>query len=102
MSWQTQISLKNNSNHDVLCVIPKGQVFENKEVGSGIQNVAAGREYRLILPAKSKLKVEIEVYCVNRSFSSPSGRPGNVTVFQIDQPFSSQEELWDITGAPVT
>lgn len=101
MSWQTEISLKNNSYEDVLCIIPKGQIFEHKKIGSGIQNVAAGREYRLIVPAKSQLTVEIKVYCINRSFSSPAGRPGNVTIFRIDKPFSSQEELWSIMGSPV-
>jgi hypothetical protein len=101
MSWRTEVSLKNNSDNDVLCVIPKGQVFDNKKIGSGIQNVAASREYKLIIPAKSRMKLEVEVYCINRRFSSPSGSPGNVTVFQIDQSFSSQEDLWKIMGVPL-
>jgi hypothetical protein len=99
MSWQTEISLKNNSNNDVLFVIPKGQVFENKIVGSGKQNVASVREYKLIIPAHSRLTVEVEVFCINRSFSSPNGTQGAITVFNIDQPFSNQEELWRIMGA---
>jgi hypothetical protein len=63
--------------------------------------VAANREYRLIIPANSKIKVEIDVYCINKSFSSPKGLPGNVTIFRIDQPFATQEELWKIMGAPL-
>jgi hypothetical protein len=100
MSWQTEISMKNNSDDDVMCVIPKGQVFENKNVGSQVQNVAASREYRLIVPGKSRIRVEIEVYCINRAFSSPRGGPGNVTIFRIDRPFATQDELWRIMGAP--
>ena len=100
MSWITEVALKNNSDDDVLCVIPKGQVFENKDIGTGIQNVAAEREYRLIIPAKSRLTVEISVLCINRSFSSPSGKAGNVTIFKIDQPFKDQHELWKIMGMP--
>ena len=96
MSWKTEISLKNNSNNDVICVVPKGQVFENKTIGSGIQNVAASREYRLIVPANSRLTVEVDVFCINRSFSPPNGIQGVITVFSIDQPFSNQDELWRI------
>jgi len=102
MSWKTQISLRNNRDEDIFCVIPKGLVFENKEVGTMIQNVAALRDYRLIIPASSRLTLEIEVGCINRSFSPPSGRPGNVTIFKIDKPFNSQEELWNVMGSPLT
>lgn len=101
MSWKTEISLKNNSNDDTLCIIPQGLVFENKQVGSQIQNVAASREYRLIIPANSKLMVEIDVFCINKSFSSPKGISGNVTIFRIDQKFATQEELWRIMGIPL-
>ena len=100
MSWNTEITLKNNSEKDVLCVIPQGQIFENKRVGTGIQNVAASREYKLIVPAKSKMTVEIEVLCINRTFSSPNGQPGNITIFRINQPFSNQNELWEIMRRP--
>jgi len=96
MSWNTEISLKNNSEKDVLCIIPKGQVFENKTVGSRIQSVVSSREYKLIIPKNSKLTVEIEVLCINQTFKSPICKPGNVTIFRIDQPFSSQTELWEI------
>lgn len=101
MSYRVEISLKNNLDEDVLCIIPKGQVFENKKVGSGFQNVAASREYRLIIPAKSSIKVEIEAYCINRSLSPPSGNFGNITIFKIDKPFNSQDELWDLMRNPV-
>jgi hypothetical protein len=100
MSWRTEISLRNNRNDDILCVIPKGSVFENKNVGSMVQNVAVSREYRLIIPGGGRLTVEVEVNCINKSFSPPSGRGGNITIFKIDQPFSSQEELWRIMQTP--
>ena len=101
MSWTTEISMRNNRDEDILCVIPQGLVFENKNVGSQVQNVAASREYRLIIPAESKMTVEIQVDCINRAFSAPNGQAGSVTVFVIDQPFSDQDELWRIMGAPV-
>lgn len=100
MSWKTVIALKNNTDNDVLCVIPPGQVFENKKSGSGIQNMAATREYKLVIPAQSRLTVEIDVCCMNRKLSPPSGVPGNVTIFKIDRPYSTQNELWTLMSNP--
>jgi len=102
MSWTTDISLKNNTADDVLCVIPQGQVFENKKIGSGIQNMAAAREYKLIIPANSRLTAEIEVCCINSRLQAPSGVPGNISIFKIDRPFSTQEELWKLMNSPQT
>ena len=79
----------------------EGADFENKNVGSQVQNVAASRKYRLIIPGASKMTVEIQVGCINRTFSAPNGQQGSVTVFVIDQPFSDQDELWRIMGTPV-
>jgi hypothetical protein len=58
MSWKTEISLNNTSEDDVLCVVPQGQVFENKRIGTQVQNVASAREYRLIIPAKVHMTVD--------------------------------------------
>jgi hypothetical protein len=100
MSWKTEISLKNNSDNDINIKIPKGQIFEHKNVGTGIQNVASAREYRLIIPANSRLKVEIEVYCINRHLSAPSGQFGNLTIFKIANDFTDHNYLWDILSHP--
>lgn len=100
MTWKTEISLQNNTDDDVLCRIPKGQVFENKRIGSGIQNMAAAREYRLIVPSQSQLTVEIDVCCMNRRLSPPSGVSGNVSIFKIDRPFATQDELWALMSNP--
>jgi len=95
MSWKTDISLRNNKDEDVICVIPKGQIFENKKVGTSVQNVAAAREYRLIIPASSRITVEIDVLCINRSFSPPSGLAGSISIYKVAVNFSDQQELWD-------
>lgn len=100
MSWKTEISLMNNTTNDVLCVIPQGQVFENKKIGTGIQNMAAAREYRLIIPANSRITVEIDVYCINKQLAPPSSVLGNVSIFKIDRPFSDQQGLWALMNIP--
>ena len=99
MAWKTEIKLRNDTPDDLLFTIPKGQLFENKNIGTGIQNVAAAREYRLIVPGSSRLIVEIEVLCINRSFSSPSGQAGNLTIFKINKNFNSQDGLWNLMGS---
>ncbi len=88
MPWKTEIALKNNRSDDILCIIPQGMVFENKSIGSGVQNVAASREYRLLIPADSKMTVELNVDCINQSFRPPRGLQGNVTIFVIDHRLS--------------
>lgn len=95
MPWKTDISLRNNKAEDVICVIPKGQIFENKKVGTSVQNVAAAREYRLIIPASSRLVVEIDVLCINRSFSPPRGLPGSISVYKVADTFIDQQTLWE-------
>jgi len=95
MGWTTEITLKNKTNRDFECKIPKGQVFENKQIGSGKQNVAAAREYVFNVPANLTISVEIEVLCINEHLSSPSGSY-NVTYFKVDKDFNNQRELWSI------
>lgn len=95
MSYSVDVKLKNNQPYDVLCVIPKGHIFENKEIGTGRQNVAAVRQYEISIPAGSTVTVTIEALCINQSYASPSG-PGNVSIFKIAKPFSSQPGLWQL------
>ena len=102
MPWKIEISLKNNSDSDLKVKIPKGQIFENKKIGSGIQNVASVRDYQLIIPAKSRITVEIEVYCINRHLSPPTGQLGNLTIYKISQDFNDQQNLWNILNQPKT
>ena len=95
MPWKTEISLKNNTDRGCKIKIPKGQVFENKTIGTGKQNVAASKNYEFFLPPKSTLKVEIDVFCINRRLSSPSGFY-NITQFKINKEFENQDQLWDL------
>ncbi len=95
MSWKTEISLKNNSDREFKIKIPKGQIFENKTIGTGKQNVASLKDYEFILPPKSTLKVEIDVLCINQKLSSPSGLY-NITQFKINKEFENQDHLWSL------
>ncbi len=95
MSWKIDITIKNTSNKDTKIKISKGQVFENKKIGTGIQNVAAVKDYWIDIPANSRITSEIEVYCINQRLSPPKGKY-NVTYFKINGSFQTQDELWDL------
>lgn len=96
MSYKVKINLRNDSAEDIFCKIPKGQVFENKQVGTGFQNLAVVRDYSLIIPSGTRISAELDAFCVNRSLSSPRGGNGNITFFKIDKPFNNQDELWQM------
>jgi hypothetical protein len=93
MSWTIEIKLKNNLDKEFAIKIPKGQIFENKKIGTGLQNVASAHDYIFRIPAKSTLTVDIEVLCINQHLSPPSGSY-NVTLFKIDNNFTNQYDLW--------
>lgn len=99
MSYKVTITLANNTDDDVVCVVPEGHIFENKKIGTGRQNVAAKREYPIIIHGNSSITVEIETECINQTYSPPRG-PGNVSIYKIDRPFTSQHSLWQVMANP--
>jgi len=97
--YKVTVSLRNDTDKDVLCLVPKGQVFENKNVGSERQNLAAARDYRVIVPAQSRLTLEVDALCTNRTMGGPNGSSGRTTIFQITGLFETQEDLWRIMAS---
>jgi hypothetical protein len=99
MSWTVEISVKNDTPYDQQVRIRKGQVFENKKIGTGKQNVAASKDYTFVLPHNSTQKLAIEVWCINQRLQSPQGAL-NVTNFQVSSDFQTQQDLWDVMNTP--
>jgi hypothetical protein len=95
MSWKAEISLKNNIGKSVKCIIPKGQVFENKKVGTGYQNVAAAQEYVIEINPYSEITIEIDVLCINKNLLPPEG-DYNLAFFKVSKNFTNQDDLWKI------
>lgn len=93
MPWTTEITIKNNTNSRFKCKIKKGQVFENKKVGTGFQNVVAAREYFFEIAPHSKETFQIEVWCLNERLRPPSGHL-NLTNYMVNKNFLDQKELW--------
>jgi len=97
--YKVTLTLRNDTDEDVMCFVPKGQVFENKTVGTQRQNLAAARDYRVIIPGRSRLTLELDALCTNRTMSGPNGSPGRTTVFRVAGAFDSQEDLWNIMSS---
>lgn len=95
MSWTTEITVQNNTPKKYLCKIKKGQVFENKRIGTGLQNVASLHDYSFEVMPNATGVFTIEVLCLNQRLSSPNGQL-NVTNYSVNKNFISQSDLWSI------
>lgn len=95
MAWTTEITIKNTSNSKLRCKVKKGQIFENKKIGTGLQNVAAVQDYVFDLPPHSTQVVQIDVLCINQRLRSPQGFL-NITNFAVAKDFYSQDDLWSV------
>jgi hypothetical protein len=94
--YSATISMENLTNRDVEILIPKGQVFENKEPKTGRQNIVAANTIRRILRARSSLDLVVEAYCINEGLAAPTDDPGNITNFKLRKDeFEGQHELWE-------
>lgn len=71
------------------------QVFENKQIGTGFQNVAAIQDYNFEIPSNTKQTVTIEVLCINQKQKPPFGSL-NLTNLQVAGNFTDQQSLWNL------
>jgi len=89
------ISMENLTDQPINFVIPKGQVFENREPRSGRQNIAAAGERKESLLPRAAYDLRVEAHCINKELAGPDGNLGNITIFKIrDDTFTGQEEIW--------
>ena len=95
MSWTAEIVVNNTTPYKCPFKIKKGQIFENKKMGTGLQNVAAIRDYFFEIPANTKQAVSIEVLCINQHLRPPSGQL-NLTNLQVTGNFLNQNDLWEL------
>ena len=94
--YAATISMKNLTDRDIEFLIPKGQVFENKEPKTGRQNIAAAALNRQVLKAGGSLELKVEAYCISKGLEAPTDDPGNITIFKLsDSDFEGQRELWE-------
>ena len=95
MCWTAEIVLVNKTGVWVKVQVRKGQVFSNKKVGTGYQNVAAARDYTFNLPPFDTSTQTIEVLCINEKLKPPVGFL-NISAYMISKDFQTQNDLWEI------
>ena len=92
--------VKNQTSKELRIKIPKGQVFENKQVTPRRQNLAAAKEDVIILPVSTDpdapgIPINIVALCINKGFDPPNGSFGNITIFELrNKGFIDQKDLW--------
>lgn len=92
------LTLKNNTENHINFTIPKGQIFENKDINLKNQNLTAKEEESLFLDAFQENDFTIKSFCLNEKLLEPTeeGNDGNVTIFEVSEKnFKTQRELWD-------
>jgi len=95
MSWTAEIVLLNKTSVSVMVRVRKGQIFSNKKIGTGYQNVAAIKDYTFTLPPYASAAENIEVLCINPKLKPPTGFL-NLTPYMINKDFLTQQDLWAI------
>lgn len=96
-NYQVNLSLQNMTDKEITVNVPKGQVFENTEAGSGFQNLATADEVNIKL-GPHELKPEIRAYCINHGRKEPVNQPGYLTPMKLKVAAKDQIELWRIIG----
>lgn len=95
MAYRLRITLNNPGNQPKRTVIYGGTVFEVQDPLSRTQNlVAATQTVVTIAPGQSQA-VEIDTWCLNRSFSPPHNTPMRPTVLATTQAYTSQDRVWN-------
>ena len=75
-------------------VIPAGAVFQQPHMGSGDQNLAAAKAASVFVAAGATVPVILPAYCLNPTFSPPSG-PMMPTALVYPSLGQSQSEVWN-------
>ncbi len=103
-TFEVRIKVRNQTPREVRVKIPKGQIFENKNVATRRQNLAAAGEDIITIPAStdsspSIVEIKIKALCINKGFDPPAGDLGNITIFELtNNKFLTQNELWEWLG----
>lgn len=93
--YEILIELKNETNEKKQVVIPKGQVFENKNIGSGFQNIVNAEGSAQILEPQQQVRIRLPGHCLNRKLTPPVGQEANVTPLKVNFEFDDQNTVWD-------
>lgn len=81
--------------------IPKGQLFEVKDIDLNYQNVVTSEDIQVTLGPEETRTVKIPGMCINPFKKWPNEAEGSVTPFRQSTKFSTQEDVWKAFGKGV-
>lgn len=91
---EIDLEVQNQTDHPATFTIPKGQVFENAEPHTEVQNLVISEDATVVVPAHATQTARLPAFCLNRQLSTPTGQPANVTPLRVRFAFSDQNSLW--------
>jgi hypothetical protein len=98
MAYRLRMTLKNTGTQTRRIVIYGGTVFEVEDPFSRVQNLVATNQSVAVVPPGQSRSIEIDTWCLNRSYSPPENTQMRPTVLATTQTYSSQQELWTDMG----
>src|SRR5262245_40941105 len=95
MAYRLRITLTNPGSQPKRTVIYGGTVFEVDDHFCRTQNRAATTQTVVTVPPGQSQAVEIDTWCLNRSFSPPNNTPMRPTMLVTSQAYTSQDRVWN-------
>jgi hypothetical protein len=95
MSYRLRIQLSNRQQQSRRVVIHGGTIFEVEDPFSDTQNLVVASQTVVTLPPGGSQIVEIDTWCLNRSFSPPHNTPMRATVMSTSRKYVDQSDVWN-------
>ena len=93
--FEVDLKIRNKTDEKSECILPKGQLFENKVFKCMYQNLRLIKEKKVIINPRDFQHYILDASCINAPFAAPKGHKGNLTVYSYDSEGSySQRALW--------
>lgn len=99
MSYQVKMTLSNPTAEPVKVTIPAGSVFEVIDPFSHVQNLMTIDSKSVVIPGRGVQIIDIDSWCLNKSFSPPRSIPMRPTPFRSTRQYSGQNDLWGDLGS---
>lgn len=95
--FYVRLKLENRHTHKLKCIIPKGQIFENRKVTTKTQNIVTSERYEIELDIGEVKYYDIETFCLNQTLDPPNYTDGRITIYEIiNKNYMTQDDLWRI------
>jgi hypothetical protein len=95
MSYRLRLNVRNRASQPRKVIIYGGTVFEVDDPHSRVQNLVATQNTVVTIAAHQSQSIEIDTWCLNRSFAPPNQTPMRPTVLATSHTYGNQQDLWN-------